>query len=87
MKKPLSAIKLIAGFHYTYTISFKTISSARLRMLLIRRTHAIWSAALSASVTPSCFAIAFTRLSIRSVHSSSTAAKYSDNLQDVSKFV
>ena len=83
MRNPLSAIMLIAGFPYTYTISFNTISSARLRILFMRRTHTIWSAALSASVTPSCFAIAFTRLSIRSLHSFSTSAKCSDRCKQV----
>ena len=36
-------------------------------MLFMRRTHSIWSAALSASVTPSCFAIAETRIPMRSL--------------------
>ena len=43
------------------------ISSARLRIPFIRRAHSIWLVALSASVTPSCFAIVKTIFSIRSL--------------------
>lgn len=39
--------------YHLYTISSNTISSARLRMLFIALTHAIWSLAFSSSVTPS----------------------------------
>ena len=43
------------------------ISSARLRIPFIRRAHSIWLVTLSASVTPSCFAIVKTIFSIRSL--------------------
>ena len=57
----------LAGIHQSYTSSVRMISSARLRMLFIRRTHSIWSAAFRASVAPSCFVIAETMISIRSL--------------------
>ena len=47
----------------------------RLRMLFIRRTHSIWSEALSVSVAPSCFAIAETMISMRSLQAWSISAR------------
>lgn len=48
---------------------------ARMRMLFMRRTHSIWSAAFRVSVTPSCFAIAGTMISIRSLQAWSISAR------------
>ena len=40
-KCPLSAIQPITGICHSYTSSVRMISSARLRMLFMRRTHSI----------------------------------------------
>ena len=48
---------------------------ARMRMLFMRRTHSIWSAAFRVSVTPSCFAIAGTMIAIRSLQAWSISAR------------
>ena len=65
----------ITGICHSYTSSVKTISSARLRMLFMWRTHSIWSAALSASVTSSCLAISETMIAIRSLQAWSISAR------------
>ena len=72
---PLSAMQPITGICHSYTSSVRTVSSARLRMLFMRRTHSIWSAALSASVTSSCLAISETMIAIRSLQAWSISAR------------
>ena len=86
-KYPLSAIQPITGICHSYTSSVKTISSARLRMLFMWRTHSIWADALSVSVTSSCFAIAETMISIRSLQAWSISARCRCSVPLVSRFV
>jgi hypothetical protein len=49
--------KMTSALDHAYISSWFTISVLRLRMLFIRPTHSIWSAAFSSSVTPSNAAI------------------------------
>ena len=46
----------------------------------MRRTHSIWSVALSASVTPSCFAIAGMMISVRSLQAWSISDRCLNNV-------
>ena len=59
---------------------------ARMRMLFMRRTHSIWSAAFRVSVTPSCFAIAGTMIAIRSLQAWSISARCRCSAPHVSRF-
>ena len=59
---------------------------ARMRMLFMRRTHSIWSAAFRVSVTPSCFAIAGTMISIRSLQAWSISARCRCSVPLVNRF-
>ena len=59
---------------------------ARMRMLFMRRTHSIWSAAFRVSVTPSCFAIAGTMIAIRSLQAWSISARCRCSVPLVSRF-
>ena len=62
-----------------------TTSVARSRILFILRTHAIWSASLSCSVTPSFSASSFTSRRKSCCACSSTSARWEWSLPEVSK--
>ena len=70
------------AFPYAHTNSCNTISSARLRMLFMTPTHAIWSYAFSASVTPSRSAICLIIKSTRSLQVWSISARCWSNVPD-----
>ena len=64
----------IKRFHTKITSAFTT-SVTLMRILFILRNRAIWSAALSCSVTPSFSAYSFTSREKRACASSSTSAR------------
>ena len=58
----------------------KEQKAASVSVFNFRHTHSIWSVALSASVTPSCFAIAGMMISVRSLHAWSISDRCLNNV-------
>ena len=68
--------EMIFPLSHTNTTSAFTISVARSRILFILRTQAIWSVALSCSVTPSFSAYSFTSREKRACACFSVSARW-----------